>query len=66
MRKTATPDGPMRLVQPEEVAELVWTAYGEDRVHWYIPEEMENVERGRAGGVEGMRDQFKKTILADL
>ncbi len=66
MRKTATPDGPMRLVQPEEVAELVWTAYGEDRVHWYIPEEMENVERGRAGGVEGMRDQFKKTILVDL
>ncbi len=65
MRKTATPDGPMRLVAPEEVAGLVWTAYGSDRVHWYIPEEMENVERGRAGGVEGMRDQFKKTILAD-
>ncbi|MBW2666926.1 MAG: SDR family oxidoreductase, partial [Deltaproteobacteria bacterium] len=44
MRKTATPDGPMRLVQPEEVAQLVWDAYGSDRVHWYIPEEMELVE----------------------
>jgi len=65
MRKTATAEGPMRLVQPEEVAQLVWDAYGSDRVHWYIPEEMENVERGRAGGVEGMRDQFKKTLLGD-
>jgi NAD(P)-dependent dehydrogenase (short-subunit alcohol dehydrogenase family) len=65
MRKTATPDGPMRLVQPEEVAQLVWEAYGADRVHWYIPAEMENVERGRAGGVEGMRDQFKKMLLGD-
>jgi NAD(P)-dependent dehydrogenase (short-subunit alcohol dehydrogenase family) len=65
MRKTATPDGPMRLVQPEEVAQLVWDAYGGDRVHWYIPEEMEMVERGRAGGIEGMRDQFKKTMLGE-
>jgi NAD(P)-dependent dehydrogenase (short-subunit alcohol dehydrogenase family) len=65
MRKTATSDGPMRLVQPEEVAQLVWDAYAGDRVHWYIPEEMENVERGRAGGVEGMRDQFKKTMFGD-
>jgi NAD(P)-dependent dehydrogenase (short-subunit alcohol dehydrogenase family) len=65
MRKTATPDGPMRLVQPEEVAQLVWDAYGSDRVHYYIPEEMENVERGRAGGVEGMRDQFKSMLPSD-
>ena len=65
MRRTATAEGPMRLVQPEEVAQLVWDAYESDRVHHYIPEEMEMVERGRAGGIEGMRDQFKKTILGD-
>jgi NAD(P)-dependent dehydrogenase (short-subunit alcohol dehydrogenase family) len=65
MRATATPEGAMRLVQAEEVAQLVWDAYESDRVHWYIPEEMENVERGRAGGVEGMRDQFKKLLLSD-
>jgi NAD(P)-dependent dehydrogenase (short-subunit alcohol dehydrogenase family) len=63
MKKNATAEGPMRLVQPEEVAELVWQAYGSDRVHWYIPEEMEAVEKARAGGVEPLRDQFKKTVL---
>jgi NAD(P)-dependent dehydrogenase (short-subunit alcohol dehydrogenase family) len=63
MRKAATPEGPMRLMQPEAVAECVWEAYGSDRIHWYVPEEMENVDRARAGGVEVLRDQFKKSIL---
>jgi NAD(P)-dependent dehydrogenase (short-subunit alcohol dehydrogenase family) len=63
MKKNATPEGPMRLVQPEEVAELVWEAYGSDRVHWYIPAEMEGIDKARAGGVEPLRDQFKKTVL---
>jgi NAD(P)-dependent dehydrogenase (short-subunit alcohol dehydrogenase family) len=63
MKKNATLEGPMRLVQPDEVAELVWEAYGSDRVHWYIPGEMEGVDKARAGGVEPLRDQFKKTVL---
>jgi len=63
MKKNATPEGAMRLVQPEEVAQLVLEAYGSDRVHWYIPAEMEAVDKARAGGVEPLRDQFKKTIL---
>ena len=63
MKKNAAPEGPMRLVQPEEVAELVWEAYGSDRVHWYIPAEMEAVDKARAAGVEPLRDQFKKTLL---
>ena len=64
MRDSATPEGAMRLMQPEDVAASVWQAYeGSDRVHWYVPEEMENVERARAGGVETLRDQFKKTVL---
>ena len=63
MKKNAAPEGATRLVQPEEVAELVWEAYGSDRVHWYIPIEMEAVENARAGGVEPLRDHFKKTVL---
>ncbi len=63
MKKNATAEGPMRLVQPEEVAELVWQAYDSDRVHWYIPAEMEGIDKARAGGVEPLRDQFKKTVL---
>jgi NAD(P)-dependent dehydrogenase (short-subunit alcohol dehydrogenase family) len=64
MKNNATPEGAMRLVQPEEVAELVWQAYESDRVHWYIPAEMEGIDNARAGGVEPLRDQFKKTVLA--
>ena len=63
MREAATPEGAMRLMQPEAVAECVWEAYGSDRVHWYVPEEMENVDRARAAGVEVLRDQFKKSVL---
>lgn len=64
MRNSATPEGAMRLMQPEDVAACVWKAYeGGDRVHWYVPEEMEKVEAARAGGVEILRDQFKKTVL---
>jgi NAD(P)-dependent dehydrogenase (short-subunit alcohol dehydrogenase family) len=63
MKENATSEGPMRLVQPEEVAELVWEAYGSDRVHWYIPAEMEAVDKARAAGVEPLRDQLKKTML---
>jgi NAD(P)-dependent dehydrogenase (short-subunit alcohol dehydrogenase family) len=63
MKKNAAPEGATRLVQPEEVAELVWEAYGSDRLHWYIPVEMEAVEKARAGGVEPLREHFKKTVL---
>ena len=63
MKRNAAPEGATRLVQPEEVAELVWDAYGSDRVHWYIPAEMEAVDKARAAGVEALRDQFKKTVL---
>jgi hypothetical protein len=63
MRESATPDGAMRLMQPEDVAACVWEAYGADRVHWFVPAEMENIDRARAGGVEPLRDQFKKTVL---
>jgi len=63
MKRNATPEGATRLVQPEEVAELVWEAYGSDEVHGYIPIEMEGVDKARAGGVEPLRDHFKKTVL---
>jgi NAD(P)-dependent dehydrogenase (short-subunit alcohol dehydrogenase family) len=63
MRQAATPDGAMRLMQPEDVARCVFEAYHGDRVHWYVPEEMEKIDRARAGGVEPLRDHFKRTVL---
>ena len=36
----APPDGMWRLVQPAEVADVVWSAYHGDRLHWYVPEDL--------------------------
>jgi NAD(P)-dependent dehydrogenase (short-subunit alcohol dehydrogenase family) len=38
--ENAPQEGMWRLVPPVEVARVVWRAYTEDRVHWYVPEEL--------------------------
>lgn len=65
MREATTTEGAMRLMQAEDVAQCVWEAYGSDRLHWYVPEEFENIERARATGLEALRDQFRKSTLGD-
>lgn len=40
MRAMAPSEGMWRLVPPREVAETVWSAYHEDKLHWYIPEDL--------------------------
>jgi len=65
MRRSATPEGALRMMQPTDVAECVLAAYGSDRVHWYVPEELAGIEAARAGGVEGLRDHFRKRMLEE-
>ena len=50
--------GAWRLVQPREVAEVVWRAYGEDRIHWYIPEELKDFHMMAVSEPEQARDYF--------
>ena len=40
IKAMAPPDGMWRLVQPAEVADVVWSAYHGDRLHWYVPEDL--------------------------
>lgn len=40
VRQMAPAEGHWRLVQPIEVAETVWAAYHQDKLHWYVPEEL--------------------------
>jgi hypothetical protein len=40
---------------PESVAECVWTAYGSDRLHWYVPEEIGELDKAKAMGAEVVR-----------
>jgi NAD(P)-dependent dehydrogenase (short-subunit alcohol dehydrogenase family) len=63
MRESATTEGATRMMRPEDVAACVWEAYGSERLHWYVPEELEQVDRAKAAGAEPLRDHFRKTVL---
>lgn len=53
----APAEGPFRLVPPSLVAEAVWRCYeGEDRLHWYVPEEIEEIDKAKAVSPEAIRD----------
>jgi NAD(P)-dependent dehydrogenase (short-subunit alcohol dehydrogenase family) len=53
----APTEGPFRLIQPSMVAEAVWKAYsGDPRMHWYVPEEIEEIDKQKAASPEDMRD----------
>ena len=58
MRPLLPPAGPWRLVAPREVAEVVWRAYGEDRIHWYVPEELKELHVMAVAEPERARDDF--------
>lgn len=51
-------EGPWRLIQPREVAEVAWRAYGEDRIHWYVPEELHGLHVQAVQAPEQARDMF--------
>ena len=40
--------GMFRLLPASSVAETVWKAYGSDRLHWYVPEELVWIDRLKA------------------
>ena len=53
----AASEGPFRLVPPRLVAEAVWRcSEGDPRMHWYVPEEIEDVDKAKAASPEAMRD----------
>ena len=49
-------EGMFRLIQPSEVAEAVWSAYHEDKLHWYVPAEIEEIDLEKVKSPEAMRD----------
>ena len=54
----APTDGMWRLVHPRAVAEVVWRAYHEDRIHWYVPEELEGFDLAATQNPVAVRDQM--------
>jgi NAD(P)-dependent dehydrogenase (short-subunit alcohol dehydrogenase family) len=62
LRAMAPPEGMWRLVPPSEVAETVWAAYHMDKLHWYIPAELQAFDIAVATDPEQVRKE--RTALA--
>ena len=64
MRQMAPSEGMWRLVEPREVAKTVWDAYGTDRVHWYIPEELRDFHLRVVAEPEAVREERTALLAA--
>ena len=64
LRQMAPAEGMWRLVKPREVAETVWQAYGADRVHWYIPEELRDFHLQVVAEPEVVREERTALLAA--
>lgn len=56
--EAAPTEGMFRLIQPIEVAKAVWASYHDDpkRLHWFVPEEIGELDKASALDPEGTRD----------
>lgn len=62
----APKSGPFRLMPAQAVAEVVWRAYGSDRMHWYVPDGIAWIDRIKGFAPDFMRKRIGKTVLARL
>ena len=65
MRAMAPAEGMWRLVKPAEVADAAWRAYHEDRLHWYVPEELRDFHRQVVDQPEVVREE-RTALLAQM
>ena len=57
----APTEGMWRLTPPREVAEAVWAAYHTDKIHWYVPAELEAFDLVVTQHPEMVRDQMAQS-----
>ena len=63
----APKDGMFRLIPPIEVAKIVWEAYNSDKLHWFVPEEIGELDKASANNPEQLREQISQMMtFADL
>lgn len=61
--KNAPKEGPFRAIAPMEVAKVVWEAYQSDKLHWYVPDEIGDMDKAAGMNPEAMRDQIAQGSL---
>ncbi len=54
----APKEGMFRAISPVEVAKVVWRAYQEDKLHWYVPPEIFELDKAATLAPEQTRDQM--------
>lgn len=54
----APKEGMFRAIPPIEVAKVVWQAYHSDKVHWYVPPELIELDKQATTNPEAVRDQM--------
>ena len=61
-------EGMWRLVPAEAVADVVWESYHDEsgRLHWYVPDELEDFQRIVTDDVEGERNRRVKDLIAHV
>ena len=57
----APKDGMFRAIPPIEVAKVVWEAYGSDKLHWYVPAELVELDKAAGNAPEMVREQIATT-----
>lgn len=57
----APKDGMFRSIPPMEVAKVVWEAYGSDKLHWYVPPELVELDKAAGNAPEMVREQIATT-----
>lgn len=56
--ETAPKEGMFRAIPPIEVAKVVWEAYHADKLHWYVPPELIELDKAATLTPETVRDQM--------
>ena len=64
VRAMAPAEGYWRLVQPAEVAATVWRAYHEDKLHWYVPEDLRDFHAQVVAEPEVVREERTELLAA--
>ena len=55
--------GMFRLMPASAVAECAWSAYHSDKLHWYVPPDIRNIDIIKALAPQFMRKQIAKRLL---
>ncbi|HEY8617711.1 SDR family oxidoreductase [Phenylobacterium sp.] len=59
----APKEGMWRAMPPSSVAQVVWEAYQSDKLHWYVPEEIAELDKAATLAPEAMREQMAQNSL---